>query len=465
MSAPRRAVLDPIPRSPAPYPAARPLGRPNVEDAPRGIRRRTLLGSALAAPLLANACGSGDDALTFFFQARPEEARVRLQIIDEFRKRHPDIPVRTVMSGPDPLQQMLTYCAGGKCPDVLMAWELLYAGLAERGVLLDLRTLLDREPEYAAELRRDSFPTLYDTFSYGGGQYALPEQWSGVFLYYNRALFADAGLTPPTRWRDAWSYDEFLDAARALTRRDGDGRTRQWGFADAWVPYFSAACFGMNNGAEWFTPSVHPTRTNLGDPRFAEGFQFYADLAVRHRVAPRIADQQSVSAPDLFRRGRAAMALGGHWLYSEFAGNDGVPIDLTVLPVGPHGGPGGITDVGCTGLSIAADSPRIEQAWEFVKFATGPIGQAIVAASGLFVPVLKSAMATTGFAAAHREIRNLAVMTEGPDSSRPLPVTPMWGKVSALLERGGNRVLRGAATAQSLSARLAGDVDALLAAR
>ncbi|MGO4616191.1 sugar ABC transporter substrate-binding protein [Nocardia sp. 2YAB30] len=426
------------------------------------VRRRTLLGSALAAPLLAGAgCGSPDDALTFFFQARPEEARVRLKIIDEFRNRYPDIRIRTIMSGPDPLQQMLTYCAGGKCPDVMMAWELLYSGLAERGVLLDLNTLLDRDPAYAAALRADSYPALYDTFAYGGGQYALPEQWSGVFLYCNRELFADAGVTPPARWRDAWSFDEFLATARALTSHESSGRTR-WGFADAWVPYFSAACFGRNNGAEWFTPSVRPTRTNLGDPKFAEGFQFYADLAVRHRVAPKVADTQSVSAPDLFRRGRAAMVLGGHWLYSEFAGHDDLAIDVTVLPTGPHGGRGASTDVGSTGLSIAADSPRIEQAWEFVKFATGPVGQAIIAASGLFVPVLKSAMGAPEFSAAHREIRNLEVFTDGPANSRPLPVTPAWGKVSALLERGSNRVLRGAATAASLNGRFASDVDALL---
>ncbi|MET8648320.1 ABC transporter substrate-binding protein [Nocardia aurea] len=422
------------------------------------MRRRTLLGSALALPLLSG-CGGDDDALTFFFQARPEEARVRRRIIEEFRKLHPEIRIRTIVSGPDPLQQMLTYCAGGKCPDVMMAWELLYSGLAKRGVLLDLRTLLDRDPGYAETLRRDSFPALYDTFAYAGGQYALPEQWSGVFLYYNRELCA--GISPPTRWRDAWTFDEFLDAARTVTRRDSSGHPSRWGFVDAWVPYFSAACFGMNNGSDWFTPAVDPVRANLDDPRFAAGFQFYADLALRHRVAPRVGDQQSVSAPDLFRRGRAGMALGGHWLYSEFAGQDDLDIDLTVLPVGPYGGPGAITDVGCTGLAIAADSPRVEQAWEFVKFATGPVGQELIARSGLFVPVLKSAMAAPGFAEAHRDIRNLAVLTDGPGSSRPLAVTPAWGKVSALLERGGNRVLRGAARADTLDP---GDIDAVLGA-
>jgi multiple sugar transport system substrate-binding protein len=219
----------------------------------------------------------------------------------------------------------------------------------------------------------------------------------------------------------------------------------------------------MNNGAQWFSPPKAPTHTDIGDPRFAEGLQFYADLAVRHRVAPSVADQLSVSAPDLFARGKAAMVLGGHWLYSEFIQHDDLDFDVTVLPVGPHGGPGAITDVGCTGLAIAADSPRREQAWEFVKFATGPIGQAIIAESGLFVPVLHSAMGSPGFAAAHTRIANLEVFTGGPAASRTMVTTPAWGKVESLLSRGCNRVLRGAARANSL-ASMAGEVNALLRA-
>ncbi len=53
--------------------------------------------------------------------------------------------------GPDPLQHMSIYCAGGKCPDVLMAWDLTYAGLAARGVLLDLNTMLAQDKAFAAD--------------------------------------------------------------------------------------------------------------------------------------------------------------------------------------------------------------------------------------------------------------------------------------------------------------------------
>ena len=37
-----------------------------------------------------------------------------------------------------------------------MTWELTYAELADRGVLLDLNTLLARDQTFAAELKSDS---------------------------------------------------------------------------------------------------------------------------------------------------------------------------------------------------------------------------------------------------------------------------------------------------------------------
>ncbi|MDT5049696.1 MAG: multiple sugar transport system substrate-binding protein [Mycobacterium sp.] len=433
---------------------SRPFGRRTL------LRGAGVLGASLVASTLAG-CDYHDDALTFFFQANPEEANVRMRIIDEFQRRHPDIKVRTVRSGGDPMQQMFTFCAGGKCPDVLMAWELTYAGLADRGVLLDLNTILASDPTYAAQLKSDSVPVLYDTFGFKGGQYAFPEQWSGTFLFFNKKLFDEANLRPPGRWDDAWSFAEFLECARALTKRDESGKVTQWGFVDTWVPYYSAGLFGMNNGAGWSIPWNNPGRMNFDDDAFIEGVQFYADLANKYRVAPTAADQQSTSTTDLFSLGRAAMAVGGHWRYSTFSAADGLDFDVTVLPVGPKGH-GARSDVGTTGLAIAADSPRKQQAWEFVKFVTGPIGQAVIAESGLFVPVLRSAVNSPGFAKAHSRVHNLEVLTGGPERSRHLPVTPAWERIDALMDRRFGPVLHGFQSAASFKNGLAPEADEVL---
>jgi multiple sugar transport system substrate-binding protein len=246
-----------------------------------------------------------------------------------------------------------------------------------------------------------------------------------------------------------------------LTKRDSSGKVTQWGFVDTWVPYYSAGLFGMNNGTPWCRPRTNPTHLNFDDDAFLEGMQFYADLAGTHRVAPKAADQQSISTMDLFSSGNAAMALGGHWRYQTFSRADELDFDITALPAGPKGG-GARSNIGTTGLAISASSARRQQAWEFVKFATGPVGQALIGESGLFVPVLTSATQSAGFALAHNRIRNLAVLTDGPAHSGYLPVTPVWQKIDALMDRDIGPVLRGSRPATSLKTGLSRTVDQVL---
>jgi len=430
------------------------------------LRSAAALGAAALAPWPAGCASDDDDALTFFFSANPDEADARMRVVDEFRRRHPDIKVRPILSGPGVMQQLSTFCAGGKCPDVLMAWDLTYAELAARGVLLDLNTMLAQDKAFAAELKSDSIGALYDTFTYNGGQYVMPEQWSGNYLFYNKQLFAEAGVpAPPTNWERPWTFAQFLDTAAALTHRDGSGRATQWGFVNTWWSYYSAGLFAMNNGVLWSTPLKDPTHMNFGDDAFIEAVQFYADLSNMHKVAPNASEVQSMSTPDLFAAGKAAIALGGHWRYQTFMRAEGLDFDVTSLPIGPalpKGQPGS-SNIGATGLAISASSQRKEQAWEFLKFATGPVGQKIIGESCLFVPVLRSALTSDGFAKAHHRVGNLAVLTTGPDHSQALPVTPAWEKVVALMDREFGPVLRGSRPATSLTG-LAHDIDEVLRA-
>ncbi|SON61902.1 Cyclodextrin-binding protein [Mycobacterium simulans] len=432
----------------------KPFGRRSL------LRGTGAIAAASVAPWAAG-CASDDDALTFFFAANPDELRPRIRIVDEFQRRHPDIKVRALLSGPGVMQQIATFCAGGKCPDVLMTWELTYAELADRGVLLNLNTLLARDPGFAGQLKSDSIGALYETFTYNGGQYSFPEQWSGTFLYYNKQLFAEAGVRPPpSTWKQPWSFGEFLDTAKGLTKREASGRVTQWGFVNAWVSFYTAGLFAMNNGVPWSTPRMNPTHLNFDHDAFVEAAQFYADLINKHHVAPSTSDQQSMSTADLFAVGKAAMALGGHWRYQTFDQAPGLDFDVAPLPIGPHG-KAACSDIGVTGLAISSTSQRKEQAWEFVKFATGPVGQQMIGESRLFVPVLQSAITSDGFADVHRRLDNLAVLTEGPAVSQGMPITPAWEKISALMERSFGPVLRGAQPATSLT-RLSHAVDEVL---
>jgi len=197
---------------------------------------------------------------------------------------------------------------------------------------------------------------------------------------------------------------------------------------------------------------VYPTHLNFDSDAFIEGVQFYGELANKHKVAPNESKTQAMSTPDLFATGNAAIALGGHWRHQTFIRADGLDFDVTPLPIGPNRtGKSACSNIGATGLAISASSRRKEQAWEFVKFVTGPVGQALIGESSLFVPVLRSALNSAGFAKAHHQVGNLGVLTEGPGYSEGLPITPAWEKVDALMDRYFPPVLRGSRPATSLT--------------
>ena len=260
-----------------------------------------------------------------------------MPILDEFRRRHPDIKVRAVLSGPGVMQQLSTFCAGGKCPDVLMAWELTYAELADRGVLLDLNTLLARDTTFAAELKSDSIGQLYQTFTFNGGQYAFPEQWSGNLPVLQQAALRRGRVCRrrPRRGNSHGVSPNSWTPPRLLPSGTDRAEVTQWGFVNTWVSFYSAGLFAMNNGVPWSTPRMNPTHLNFDNDAFIEAVQFYADLANKHRVAPNASETQSMATTDLFSVGKAAIALGGHWRYQTFIRADGLDFDVTPLPIGP----------------------------------------------------------------------------------------------------------------------------------
>lgn len=163
----------------------------------------------------------------------------------------------------------------------------------------------------------------------------------------------------------------------------------------------------------------------------------------------------------MFAAGRVAMALVGHWFYPLYSTTEGLDFDVGVFPVGPSGTTPK-TDLGSTGLSVSATTQYPEQAWEFVKFSTGPEGQALIAESGLFVPVLKSVGASESFTGAHTAIENAQVFTEALTNSIPLPITPVWNEIAAIWDRETTRILRGEAAAADVHASLEPQITGLL---
>jgi multiple sugar transport system substrate-binding protein len=125
----------------------------------------------------------------------------------------------------------------------------------------------------------DFDPSLFKYSSYQGTTYFVPIGWNNIMINYNRALFRDAGVEYPK----TWTWDQFREVAKKLTKRDAAGNVTQYGYEAPNQNFFVQPWF-LTNGtsplnADW-------TASNMLDLKVAETLQFLHDLIHVDKVSP-----------------------------------------------------------------------------------------------------------------------------------------------------------------------------------
>jgi ABC-type glycerol-3-phosphate transport system substrate-binding protein len=205
-------------------------------------------------------------------------------------------------------QRTLIATAGGDPPDVAGLFDHIVAQFADQGALLPLDELA-AEFGISAEIFK---PVWWEIGRYDGKLYALPSSPYTIALFYNRALFRDAGLDPD---KPPTTIAELDDYARKLTRFGKDGRITQLGFTTSpamlgwwhWVwPFFFDA-------RPWDGKSF---RIDTPEGRAAYDWQARTRAAIGVQAA--ITFEASAlaieSAQNPFLSGRLAMVFQGPWM-------------------------------------------------------------------------------------------------------------------------------------------------------
>jgi multiple sugar transport system substrate-binding protein len=338
----------------------------------------TLLG--MLAPAAAQEQLSGE--VTFGFWGDSAEVSAYEAIAAAFEERQPGIDVRIehVPNATDFYTRLATGYAAGLAPDVFLINYRRYGQFAARGALTPVGPLLASSEVIAEE---DYFPEPLEAFRFGGELMCLPQNLSSLVVYYNRDLFDAAGVPYPEA---GWTWDEFLAAAKALTRDiDGDGITDQHGL-------------GVENSLIRFTPFIwqaggelvddvdRPTRLTIDTPQAREAIQFFIDLSLVHKVVPTEAEVLATSDEDRFTNGTTAMLLQSRRVVPTLRQIQSFTWDVAPLP--QHEEAAGVLHADAYCLSATTENP--EAAWKFIEFANGPEGQQIAARVGRTVPSLRA---------------------------------------------------------------------------
>lgn len=167
----------------------------------------------------------------------PEESYY-YELADLWNQTHPGVKVKmTVMAHSGYESKLRIALASGQPPDVCLGGlesleNLRYTGKAE-----DLAVTIPEEffprsrvkelgPVVETLILRDGRPTTFPVYrySYGG------------FILANRAMLLEAGCDDEEIRRNGWTFEQFRDACRKITRdTNGDGTPDIWAFGAALV--------------------------------------------------------------------------------------------------------------------------------------------------------------------------------------------------------------------------------------
>lgn len=334
------------------------------------------LALVLAAGTLA-ACGgsssgsSSAEAQELTMWARSSTQDYTAALVDAYNESH-DTQINLTIVASDSFQQKVGAAAGaGSLPDIL-ASDVVYApNYAKQSVYLDITDRIASLP-----FADDLVPAHIDASTFDGKSYAVPHKVDSSFIFYNKDLFAAAGLDPE---KPPTTYDEIYDAAKAITALGND----TYGF---YFPGNCAGCnaytsFGVARAADEVPISLDGQTADIDSDALADWFGLYKKLFADGLVAPSAATGDSTTQQEPFLQGKVGIWPNGS--YSIPAVNESIDFEWGYMPLATADGSGTGTFVGGDVVGVTSSSKHPDAAWDFIEWTLEDEAQVdIVAKSG-----------------------------------------------------------------------------------
>jgi multiple sugar transport system substrate-binding protein len=235
-------------------------------------------------------------------------------------------------------------------------------------------------------------------------------------LYYNKKMFSEAGLTPPTTW------EEMVSDAKKLT----NASTGVYGMGLEAGSYTENVHFAFitaeQNGASLFN-GTKPDFTSTG---VVSGVKRYIDLMQTDKVVnPSNAQYTNgTEASADFAKGKVAMIVNQDNADALLTSNGMTSSAYGVVPIpSPTGGKNVSSGIQGINLSVFKNTKNKDAALQFVKYMTSASTQGILGKPYASIPVLKGVTPTftddAAIAKTFSDVYN--------NRSRPYPLVPLEG--------------------------------------
>ncbi|GIH16698.1 ABC transporter substrate-binding protein [Rugosimonospora africana] len=283
-------------------------------------------------------------------------------LVKEFNDTHPDIQVTmTVEPWATVGQKLPASWATGQGPD-------LATPSSDPGSIfsyIKTNSVLPLDPAVgsgADQIDSAAFPpSVKAAFTVGGKLYAVPANMATLALYYNKDMFAAAGIsTPPT------TEDDLIADAKKLTI-GAAGKPSQYGISLA-----DNNTIQMWPVLQWMSGGDILDSNNCAAVNSAasvSALTTWSQLVAKDHISP--VGQAGADADTLFASKKAAMEINGPWAAAGFK-SAGINLGIAQVPVGSAGP---VTLASTVPLMIERTTKHPAQAKTFLAWYTSKTAQ------------------------------------------------------------------------------------------
>jgi raffinose/stachyose/melibiose transport system substrate-binding protein len=285
-------------------------------------------------------------------------------VTDAYMAEHPDVKVNiTTLENEALKDKIAAEMQSGNPPDLFQSWG---GGVLRQQVEAGMAQPID---DAIADIKDTINPGAMSLFQIDGVQYGLPYNFGLVGWWYNKDLFAQAGIeAPPATW------EELLTDVQKL--KDAGITPISIGAGDKWPAMFYYAYLALRIGGPAALETAITTGDWTGDAFIQAGEQIQRLVEMEPFQAGFLAATHDEQQGE-FGNGRAAMELQGQWAAGAQASNSesrqGIGDALGWFPFpAVEGGAGTATEVfgGGDGFVVGRDAPP--EAVEFLKYLVSP---------------------------------------------------------------------------------------------
>ncbi len=222
--------------------------------------------------------------------------------------------------------KLLTMMAGNAAPDVFYMDPPYYGKFIKNNMLLDVSDI------FQAYYKEDDFVEWsHEKMKFDGKYYGIDSCIVGNILFYNKQLFADVGMEPPSADpNSSWSWDEFITNIQKLTVKDGDNVSQYGTFG--FENFNSIEIYWVTEGISFF--NADKTKFEVSDKAKAiEIMEKLRSIRSEYGASPEAAFLENIgmSPNQLLQTGKVALVNAGSYSMQEL-GKMGFEFGCAPLP-------------------------------------------------------------------------------------------------------------------------------------